>query len=361
VQIVLGALVLLAWTLGGGVAVLDHAWASLGLEGIWLGLALLGGVVAISALLEMPLGLWRTFGVEARFGFNRITPGQYLRDLLLGAALAALLGLPLAAGLLWLMEGAGEAWWFYGWLLWLGFVFAVGWAYPIWIAPLFNRFAPLDDADLKTRLERLLGRNGFRSDGMFVMDGSRRSSHGNAYFTGFGRSKRIVFFDTLLQGLSAREVEAVLAHELGHFKRHHVTKRLALSAVLSLFAFTLLGWLADQPWFYAGLGVDGPSAALALVLFLLAAPVFTVFVSPLGAALSRRHEFEADDFAAAQVGGDALISGLVKLYRDNASTLTPDRWYSAFHHSHPPAPIRIRHLAAKAGTRSPDRTLIQES
>ncbi len=353
VRLVLGALILFGWTLGGGLAALDGLGSELGLTGLWRGLALLSAVVLIGSVLELPLGLWRTFGVEARFGFNRTTPGQYARDLALGAGLAAVLGLPLAAALLWLMANAGTTWWVFAWLVWFGFTLAFSWAYPTWIAPLFNRFEPLERRTLRARLETLLARSGFRSDGMFVMDGSRRSGHGNAYFTGFGRSKRIVFFDTLLEGLSDEEIEAVLAHELGHFSRRHVAKRLALSAVLSLVSLALLGWLARQDWFYTGLGVDGRSPALALALFLLVAPAFTVFLRPLAAALSRRQEFEADDFAARQVGAEVLISALVKLYRDNASTLTPDPWYSAFHHSHPPAPVRIRHLAGTSESPAP--------
>jgi STE24 endopeptidase len=307
------------------------------------------------------LSIWRTFGIEARFGFNRTTPGQFVRDLVLGALVMAALGLPLAAAILWLMTAAGELWWLVGWLVWLGFTVFVTWAYPTWIAPLFNRFEALDKPALRARLEALLERCGFRSDGMFVMDGSRRSGHGNAYFTGFGRNKRIVFFDTLLDGLTDPEVEAVLAHELGHFKRRHVAKRLLLSAALALGALALLGWLASRPWFYAGLGVPREAPALALALFLLVAPTFAVFLTPLAAALSRRHEFEADDFAAREVGAGALISGLVKLYRDNASTLTPDPWYSGFHHSHPPASARIAHLAGIARGPRPRNPLAQES
>jgi STE24 endopeptidase len=347
-ELVLGAAVLVLWTLGGGVAVLDTLWRASGLSALWQGVGLLLSVVVITGLLTLPLQLWRVFGIEARFGFNRTTPRQFIRDLLTSSLLLVAIATPLAAAVLWLMAAAGSLWWLYAWLVWMGFTLALTWAYPTLIAPLFNRFEPLRDAALRTRLERLLARCGFRSEGMFVMDGSRRSSHGNAYFTGFGRSKRIVFFDTLLDGLADSEVEAVLAHELGHYKRRHIAKRLALSAVLSLVGLALLGWLAGQAWFYEGLGVSRQSPALALTLFLLAAPVFTVFFSPLGAALSRRHEFEADDFAAAEVSAEALISGLVKMYRDNASTLTPDPWYSAFHHSHPPAPVRIRHLQDRA-------------
>ena len=346
-DLVLGSAVLLGWTLAGGLGWLDNAMASIGLGTLWHGVALVIGVVLVGSLIDLPLSIWRTFGVEARFGFNRTTPGGFAKDRLLGLVLGLILGVPLVAAILWLMARAGDLWWLWAWLLWIAFSLFITWAYPIWIAPLFNKFKVLDDAALRTRLEGLLQRCGFTSNGMFVMDGSRRSAHGNAYFTGFGANKRIVFFDTLLDGLEADEVEAVLAHELGHFKRRHVVKMLAISALMSLLGLALLGWLAGQQWFYAGLGVARPGNAAALVLFMLVMPVFTVFVSPLLARLSRRHEFEADDFAAAQTDPKHLISGLVKMYRDNASTLTPDPLYSAFHHSHPPAPVRIAHLSSK--------------
>ncbi|MCP5429628.1 MAG: M48 family metallopeptidase [Chromatiaceae bacterium] len=346
-DLVLGSAVLLGWTLAGGLGWLDNAMASIGLGTLWHGVALVIGVVLVGSLIDLPLSIWRTFGVEARFGFNRTTPGGFAKDRLLGLVLGLVLGVPLVAAILWLMARAGDLWWLWAWLLWMAFSLFITWAYPIWIAPLFNKFKALDDTALRTRLEGLLQRCGFTSNGMFVMDGSRRSAHGNAYFTGFGANKRIVFFDTLLDGLEADEVEAVLAHELGHFKRRHVVKMLAISALMSLLGLALLGWLAGQQWFYAGLGVARPGNAAALVLFMLVMPVFTVFVSPLLARLSRRHEFEADDFAAAQTDPKHLISGLVKMYRDNASTLTPDPLYSAFHHSHPPAPVRIAHLSSK--------------
>lgn len=346
-DLVLGSAVLLGWTLAGGLGWLDNAMASIGLGTLWHGVALVIGVVLVGSLIDLPLSIWRTFGVEARFGFNRTTPGGFAKDRLLGLVLGLILGVPLVAAILWLMARAGDLWWLWAWLLWMAFSMFITWAYPIWIAPLFNKFKALDDTALRTRLEGLLQRCGFTSNGMFVMDGSRRSAHGNAYFTGFGANKRIVFFDTLLDGLEADEVEAVLAHELGHFKRRHVVKMLAISALMSLLGLALLGWLAGQQWFYAGLGVARPGNAAALVLFMLVMPVFTVFVSPLLARLSRRHEFEADDFAAAQTDPKHLISGLVKMYRDNASTLTPDPLYSAFHHSHPPAPVRIAHLSSK--------------
>jgi STE24 endopeptidase len=346
-DLVLSTLVLLGWTLGGGLNQLDAAIAQLDIGALWQGVTLILGTVLIGGLIDLPLSVWRTFGIEARFGFNRTTPGRFIRDRLIGVLLTLALGTPLIAAILALMSGAGGYWWFWAWLVWMGFSLLVTWVYPIWIAPLFNTFEPLADASLRTRLERLLQRCGFRSKGMFVMDGSRRSAHGNAYFTGFGANKRIVFFDTLLDGLDADEIEAVLAHELGHFKRRHVVKMLALSALMALFGLALLSWLAQQPWFYGDLGVERSSNALALVLFMLVLPVFTIFVSPVMAHVSRRYEFEADAFAAEQTDPRNLISGLVKMYRDNASTLTPDPLYSAFYHSHPPAPVRIDHLSSR--------------
>ncbi len=345
-ELLLSPLVLLAWTLGGGLNRLDGWLAGFGLPALWHGVALVFLVVLIGALIELPLSIYNTFVIENRFGFNRMTPGQYLRDLALQAVLAVVLGAPLVAVMLWLMMRAGDYWWLWAWAVWMGFLLLMLWAFPVLIAPLFNKFTPLEDAELKQRLERLLDRCGFHSNGMFVMDGSKRSSHGNAYFTGFGRNKRIVFYDTLLKGLTPEEIEAVLAHELGHFKRHHVLINLAFSALMSLAGLALLGWLSQQAWFYHGLGVEHSSPALALALFLLVTPVFTFFLHPLGAMLSRRHEFQADEFAAQQASARALISGLVKMYRDNAATLTPDPLYSGFYHSHPPASIRIRHLQA---------------
>lgn len=346
-ELALGPLVLLAWTLGGGLNLLDQAWQSTGWSPLWQGVALLMSVMLIGAAIQLPLSLWSTFGIETRFGFNRTTPRRYVLDLLLQLGLSLALGMPLLLVLLWLMAEAGNLWWLYAWGVWMAFSLVLTWAYPTLIAPLFNRFEPLRDERLKDRLERLLQRCGFSSKGMFVMDGSRRSAHGNAYFTGFGRNKRIVFFDTLLDGLEGDEIEAVLAHELGHFKKRHIVKRLAVTAALSLAGLALLGWLYRQTWFFTGLGVERQSEALALALFLLVLPVFTVFVGPLFSALSRRHEYEADAYAAEQADARALISGLVKLYRDNASTLTPDPLYSSFHHSHPPAPLRIAHLSTK--------------
>lgn len=349
-RLLIGPVLLLLWTLGGLLAWLDQAWLQAELPPLWQGTLLILSVLMIESIIDLPLEIRSTFGIEARFGFNRTTPARFAKDKLTGLLLSILLGLPLLLAVLWLMHSAGEFWWAWAWLVWMGFTLLITWAFPTWIAPLFNKFKPLDQGELRTRLEALLTRCGFKSNGMFVMDGSRRSAHGNAYFTGFGKNKRIVFFDTLLDGLSEKQVEAVLAHELGHFKRRHILKMMVTSALLSLAGLALLGWLSQQAWFYTGLGAERQSDALALVLFFLMMPVFTVFLSPLMSAFSRRHEFEADAFAAEQTDAQALIDGLVSMYRDNASTLTPDPLYSAFHHSHPPAPERIAHLASKMTT-----------
>ena len=346
-----GAVLLLLWTLGGGLDLLDRLWQEIHLDTLWQGVGLLMSVLILSSLLELPLSLWSTFGIEARFGFNRTTPRQFLVDLLLQFLLMLLVGIPLVSIFLWLMEQAGSYWWLWAWLVWMGFTLFITWAWPTLIAPLFNKFTPLEDQDLKKRLEALLDRCGFHSKGMFVMDGSRRSSHGNAYFTGFGRNKRIVFFDTLLDSLEPEEVEAVLAHELGHFKKHHILKMMLTMALVSLAGLALMGWLIQQPWFYQGLGVSRQTPALGLALFLLVLPVFTTFFTPLFATLSRKQEFEADDYATLQADARALIDALVKMYRDNASTLTPDRLYSLFHHSHPPAAVRISHLSSRIRTK----------
>lgn len=351
-ELLLGPLVLLAWTLGGGLALLDRAWLAAHWSPLWHGVALLLSLSLISGIIDLPLRATATFGVETRFGFNRTTVGRFIADLLLEALVGVIIGLPLIAVVLWLMAGAGALWWLWAWAVWMGFMLVMTWAYPTLIAPLFNKFQPLEQGELRGRLEALLARCGFHSDGMFVMDGSKRSAHGNAYFTGFGRHKRIVFFDTLLDGLAPQEVEAVLAHELGHFKRRHILKMLIVTALLSLAGLALLGWLSQQPWFYTGLGVQQQSPALALALFMLVLPVFGIFFQPLLSAFSRRHEFEADDYAAEQASAEDLVNGLVKMYRDSASTLTPDPLYSAFHHSHPPAPVRVAHLSSKMGAPS---------
>lgn len=347
-----GALVLLGFTLFGGLqALLDALQALLPASGFLRSLAFVAAVFAISALLELPFAWVRRFRIEERFGFNRMTPRLFLVDTLKAAAVAVVLGLPLLALVLWLMRASGTLWWLWVWIAWAVFNVAVLVLYPTVIAPIFNRFEPLPAGELRSRVEALLARCGFASKGLFVMDGSRRSAHGNAYFTGLGRAKRIVFFDTLISRLDAPEIEAVLAHELGHYERRHVQKRIVLSFAASLVGLWLLGWLSRQAWFYEGLGVSpgiGELDAVALVLFLLAMPVFTFLLQPLFAAVSRRHEFEADAFAARHAHAQDLAAALVKLYKDNASTLTPDPVHSAFYDSHPPASQRIGRLGELA-------------
>jgi STE24 endopeptidase len=348
-----GAIVLLALTLGGGLQALAALLAA------WLGtgfafqVTIVAAVVALTALVDVPFAWYRQFRIEQAFGFNRMTPRLFVADLAKSALLGAALGLPVLAVVLWLMQQAGAWWWLYAWFVWIGFNALMLVLFPTVIAPLFNKFEPLRDETLAHRIGRLLERTGFASRGVFVMDGSRRSSHGNAYFTGLGRSKRIVFFDTLLERLAPPEIEAVLAHELGHFKLRHIAKRLAFSFVAGFVLFAALGWLAAEPWFYQGLGVtpatDARNDGLALVLFFLVLPVFTFFLAPLASLLSRRHEFEADAFAARQTQAEDLVSALVKLYEDNASTLTPDPVHSAFYDSHPPAALRVQRLLAAGG------------
>ena len=339
---------LLLWTIGGGINLIDQWWAGYEYGPLVTGIAVIFSLILITSILDLPFSLYQTFVVEERFGFNQTTLKTWLLDLVKTALLVIVIGAPLVAAILWLMNQAGANWWLYAWLLWMGFSLVMIWAYPAFIAPLFNKFSPLQDATLRTRIEDLLQRCGFQSQGVFVVDGSRRSSHGNAYFTGFGRNKRIVFFDTLLESLSADEVEAVLAHELGHFKRNHIKKSLLLSSAISLAGFALLAWLMSSDWFYSSLGVEAISTHAALILFMTIMPVFTYFVSPLFSALSRKHEFEADEFAHSNSDYKALISALVSLYRENASTLTPDPVHSMFYDSHPPAMIRIDHLESIA-------------
>lgn len=346
-MLIVETLILLLWTLGGLLDRLDQAWQGLAWSELWTGVAVLSSFGLLSTLIDLPAQLYSTFRIEAQFGFNRTTPILFLLDILKSLLLTLLFGIPLATLVLWLMAHAGSLWWFSVWIVWLGFSLVMIWAYPTFIAPWFNQFKPLEDHALKQRIEILLHRNGLTSQGIFVMDGSKRSGHGNAYFTGLGNSKRIVFFDTLLEGLNTDEIEAVLAHEIGHFKRKHLPKRLIGVASLSLIGLALLGWLIQQDWFYHGLGVTTASNYMALLLFMLTLPVFTFFLHPLLAWLSRRHEFEADDFAAQQANPLTLIQALVKLYKDNASTLTPDPLYSAFYDSHPPAPVRIAYLSRK--------------
>ena len=352
IETAVGAALLVALTLLGGVQSIATVL------GDWLGsglaaqVAIVATVAVILGAADLPFEWYRQFRIEEEFGFNRLTPKLFVVDTVKSALVAAALGLPLLALVLWLMNAAGSYWWLYAWAVWVGFNALVLVLYPTVIAPLFNRFEPLADGDLAARIGALLARTGFSSRGVFVMDGSRRSAHGNAYFTGLGRAKRIVFFDTLLQRLQPSEIEAVLAHELGHFKRRHIAKRLAFSFFASLVFLAALGWLADTPWFYQGLGVtpalDGSHSGVALVLFMLVVPVFTFVLAPVASRISRKHEFEADAFAVAHTSGDDLASALVKLYEDNAATLTPDPVHSAFYDSHPPAAVRVSRLQSAA-------------
>ncbi|TAK43907.1 MAG: M48 family peptidase [Betaproteobacteria bacterium] len=344
-DLLIGVAALLALTLGGGLQAGSDALARvLDPSRLWHGTALIVCVVVLLSLLELPVALWRTFVIETRFGFNRQTPALFVADLVRQAFVGAALGVPLVILVLWLMTRMGEYWWLYVWLAWMAFNLLVLLLYPTLIAPLFNRFTPLADPALASRIEALLARCGFRASGLFVMDGSRRSSHGNAYFTGFGAARRIVFFDTLLARLAPQEIEAVLAHELGHFKRRHVWKRVAWLFALSLAMLWGLGQLASHAWFYAGLGVNTPSTAAALLLFFLVVPVYIFPLQPLASLYSRRHEFEADAYAANHASAANLVRALVRLYQDNAATLTPDPLYSAFYDSHPPATMRIARL-----------------
>ncbi|CAB3804077.1 Protease HtpX [Paraburkholderia ultramafica] len=351
-EIVVSAAVLIGLTLLGGVQALDLAisdWLGRGYAGQ---IALVAAVIAITSAFDLPFDYYRQFVIEQRFGFNRMSKRIFFMDRIKGVLLGAAFGLPLLFVVLWLMNQAGGLWWLWTWIVWVVFQMLVLVLYPSLIAPLFNKFEPLKDEALKSRIEALMQRCGFAAKGLFVMDGSRRSAHGNAYFTGFGAAKRIVFFDTLLARLSGREIEAVLAHELGHFKRRHVIKRMLVTFAISLALLALLGWLSQCVWFYEGLGVRpsliGGNSGLALVLFFLALPVFMFFVTPLGSLSSRKHEFEADAFAATQTDAQDLVNALVKLYEDNASTLTPDPLYTAFYYSHPPASQRIDRLLRHA-------------
>jgi len=348
-ELIYSSLLLVGWTLGGGLQWLDSSWQQFGWGTISTGVAMLISAFMIMALLELPFSLYHTFVIEERFGFNKTTLATFIGDMAKQTLLMLILGVPLAWAALWLMQESGQLWWLYLWLLWAGFSLLMLWAYPALIAPLFNKFTLLDDENLQQRIQSLLDRCGFKSQGIYVMDGSRRSGHGNAYFTGMGQNKRIVFFDTLLKTLEADEIEAVLAHELGHFKRKHVQKRIISMMLMSLAGLALLGWLIEQSWFYQGLGVQQPSNHLALLLFLMVSPVFTIFLQPVFSWFSRRHEFEADDYAATQASAADLIRALVKMYKENASTLTPDPLYSAFYDSHPPAPVRVAHLSTKTG------------
>ncbi|HJU24789.1 MAG TPA: M48 family metallopeptidase [Casimicrobiaceae bacterium] len=348
-------ILLLLLTEGGGLALLLSLTQRLAFSPLVRDVVLLCGVALIAGIVSLPFSWWRTFRIEERFGFNRTTLATWLADLAKGLAVATALGLPLVFVVLWLMDRAGAFWWLFVWIAWMAFQLLVLVLYPTVIAPLFNRFSPLPAGAARERIERLLARCGFKASGLFVMDGSKRSGHGNAYFTGFGRAKRVVFFDTLLARLDPEEIEAVLAHELGHFRLRHVVKRVVWSAAFSLVLLALLAWLARAPWFYAGLGIPAGDVSVAmsrpgvaLALFMLALPVFTFVLAPLAAAYSRRHEFEADAFAARHASASALVAALIKLYEDNAATLTPDPLHSAFYDSHPPAAVRVARLTALA-------------
>ena len=351
-ELALGTAVLLGWTLLGGLSALNEMLA------LWLGtgmtqqLALLVGFALISGIIDLPLALYQTFVLEARFGFNKMSFKLWLIDLLKSSLVGALIGLPIAALILWMMGASGGLWWLWAWGVWMGFNLLLLVIYPTLIAPMFNKFTPLEDATLRARVTALMQRCGFSAKGLFVMDGSRRSAHANAYFTGFGAAKRVVFYDTLLSKLSPPEVDAVLAHELGHFKHRHIIKRIVSMFAFSLAGFALLGALAQQSWFYTGLGVmpnvAAPNDALALLLFLMAMPVFSFFIAPVFARFSRKHEFEADAYAVAQTSGQDLSTALLKLYEDNASTLTPDPVYVAFYYSHPGAAERLARMLPPA-------------
>ena len=352
VALLWGGLVLIGFTLLGGLQAISSALLPLAGPGMLHQILLVVAFAAISGVLDLPFDYYRQFVLEQRFGFNKMTRGLWLGDLVKGTLLGAAIGLPLIWVVLKLMETTGSLWWFWAWCVWSGFQLLMMVLYPTVIAPLFNKFTPLADASLKTRIEGLMARVGFASKGLFVMDGSRRSAHGNAYFSGFGAAKRIVFFDTLIERLAPQEIEAVLAHELGHFKLRHIVKRMVVMFALSLGFLALLGYLKGQSWFYTGLGVTpmlgAPNDAMALLLFMLVLPIFTFVLGPLSAITSRKHEFEADAFAAKHSSADDLVSALVKMYEDNASTLTPDPLHSAFYDSHPPASVRIAHLNAAA-------------
>jgi len=339
---------LLVWTLGGGLEWLDQNILTLELSPILTGIAVILVFTFISSLLDLPFSIYSTFVIEERFGFNRTTVKTFIIDMLKGSVLGLVIAVPLLYVILWLMEQMGAQWWIYAWAVISGFSLFMMWVYPTWIAPIFNKFEPLEEGETLNRITSLLTRCGFSSNGIFVIDGSKRSSHGNAYFSGFGRNKRIVFFDTLLKMLSDDELEAVLAHELGHFKKKHIIKGMLISFTTTLVALAILAWLMKAEWFYTALGVSNTSTYMALLLFALVMPVFTFAFQPLFSIFSRKNEFEADAFAAEQTDAKHLIQALVGLYRENASTLTPDPLYSAFYDSHPPAPVRIAHLNAQA-------------
>jgi STE24 endopeptidase len=344
---VISIIVLLVLTIGGGINASFVFWSSQITSPLFAGIASLATVFLVMTLIDIPTSVYQTFVIEEKYGFNKSTVNQFVKDMLLQLGLSAAIGFPILALILWVMDSVSSMWWLWAWAIIMSFSLLMSWLFPTVIAPLFNKFTPMQEGSLKDRIQGLLARCGFNSQGIFIMDGSKRSGHGNAYFTGLGNNKRIVFFDTLVNSLDEEELEAVLAHELGHFKRKHVIKMLVATSVMSLISLAILGWLIHEPWFYNGLGVEQPSNAAALLLFMLVSPVFTFFMQPISAYFQRKFEFEADDFAANNAKATKMISGLVKLYEENASTLTPDPLYSAFHYSHPPAAIRIAHLETK--------------
>ena len=339
--------VLLLWTLGGGLELIDQTARTLALSPIMTGIVVMLVFMLISALLDLPFSAWSTFVIEERFGFNNTTLQTFVTDLIKGGLLMLVLLTPLLYAMLWFMEQASTYWWIYAWLTVSGFVLLMQWIAPKFIMPLFNKFTPLEKGETLDRISELLQRCGFNNNGIFVMDGSKRSSHGNAFFSGFGRNKRIVFYDTLLESLDVDQLEAVLAHELGHFKKKHIVQGMIISLVTTFIGLAVLAWLMLQPWFYSALGISTPSTYMALLLFMLVSPVFTFLLSPLMSMFSRKNEFEADSFAAEQTDPRHLVTALVGLYKENASTLTPDPLYSAFYDSHPPAPVRIAHLQSQ--------------
>jgi STE24 endopeptidase len=353
--VVIDAVLLLFLTVGGGLALIDAASHRLFGEGVLRELGTIYGVLGVGMIAMLPFDAWRTFVIETRHGFNRTTPWVFVGDVIKGAAIAVALGAPLLLLVFWFVHAAGNLWWLFTWFAWIGFTLLLVTIFPRWIAPLFNRFTPLEDGELRRRIEQLLERCGFHAEGLFVMDGSKRSSHGNAYFTGFGRNKRIVFFDTLMQRLTPEEIEAVLAHELGHFARGHIPRLLAVRFILALVLLAVLGWLYREPAFYQALGLSEPHIGAALAGFALLLPAFTFPFQPVASLIARRQEFEADAFAASHASASDLVSALAKLYRDNASTLTPDPLHSLVYDSHPPAAIRIAHL--RSGREPPSSTL----
>jgi len=344
---IVGVIFLIVLTLGGGISFIFDLWSSFEFSPMLTDLGAVGSLILIMTLFEIPSSFYQTFVIEEKFGFNKSSKAQFFKDQAISLSLVIAIGMPILALILWVMDSIGDLWWLYAWAILMSVSLLMSWLFPTVIAPMFNKFTPMEEGSLKDRIQGLLSRCGFNSNGIFIMDGSKRSGHGNAYFTGMGNNKRIVFFDTLIESLDDEELEAVLAHELGHFKCKHVIKMLVASSFMTLISFAVLGWLITQDWFFSGLGVDTHSNAAALLLFMLVSPAFTIFMQPISAYFQRKFEFEADDFASNNAQASKMISGLVKLYEENASTLTPDPLYSAFHYSHPPAAIRIAHLESK--------------